>query len=96
MFVVSPTDRWLNAELRNCSASVTVASPYVGMYLGDVVKKLKLDISVTLLTRTLITDFASQASDLEAVYELAKRSGGIFSLSSLHAKVYIVDERTRW
>ncbi len=49
-------------------------------------------MAVTLLTRTLITDFASQASDFEAVCKLAKRSNGLLSLSSLHAKVYVVDQ----
>ena len=57
------------------------------------VSKLVESVSVTILTRTLLTDFASGASDLEAVCTLAQRSGGILSLSSLHAKVYVVDER---
>jgi hypothetical protein len=92
MIVISPTDRWMKAALLDCSASLVVSSPYVGAYFSEAVANLRESISITLLTRTLITDFASYASDLEAVYQLAKRSGGVFSLSSLHAKVYIVDQ----
>lgn len=93
MIVISPTDRWMKAALLDCAASLVVSSPYVGAYFTASVANLRESVSVTLLTRTLITDFASHASDLEAVYQLAKRSGGVFSLSSLHAKVYIVDQR---
>lgn len=92
MIVISPTDRWMKAALLDCSASLVVSSPYVGAYFAATVANLSESVSVSLLTRTLITDFASYASDLEAVYQLAKRSGGVFSLSSLHAKVYIVDQ----
>jgi hypothetical protein len=93
MIVVSPTDRWLKAALRNCSHSLAVSSPYVGDYLRDAVSDLDGKISVTLLTRTLLTDFASNASDLHALRALAARTGGILSLSLLHAKVYIIDRR---
>jgi hypothetical protein len=93
MIVVSPTDRWLKAALGNCSHSLAVSSPYVGDYLRDAVSNLDGKISVTILTRTLLTDFASNASDLRALRALAARTGGILSLSSLHAKVYIIDRR---
>ncbi|MGI9086971.1 MAG: phospholipase D-like domain-containing protein [Chthoniobacterales bacterium] len=93
MIVVSPTDRWLKAALEDCSSSLAVSSPYVGRYLNSVVSRLDEKISVTLLTRTLLSDFASNASDFEAVHALAVRSGGVLSLSSLHAKVYIVDQK---
>ena len=93
MIVVSPTDRWLTAAFKECSSSLAVASPYVGAYLNQALRNLRKDISVTLLTRTRLADFATNASDLEAVYQVAKRSGGVFSLSLLHAKVYIIDQR---
>ena len=38
-------------------------------------------------------DFASKASNLEALRALAERTGGILSLSSLHAKVYVIDNK---
>ncbi|MDQ2867900.1 MAG: phospholipase D-like domain-containing protein [Verrucomicrobiota bacterium] len=50
-------------------------------------------MSVTLITRTLLGDFAVGASDLDAVCNVAERSGGVLSLSSLHAKVYVIDKR---
>ena len=57
------------------------------------VSQLNEEISITLLTRTLLVDFASKASDLKALRALAERAGGILSLSSLHAKVYLIDNK---
>jgi phosphatidylserine/phosphatidylglycerophosphate/cardiolipin synthase-like enzyme len=93
MIVVTPTDKWLKTTLTECNKSFSVSSPYVGTYLREVVSKLDGDISVTLLTRTILADFASNASDLGAVRALASRTGGILSLSSLHAKVYVIDSK---
>jgi hypothetical protein len=70
MIVVSPTDRWLKTALDNCSSSLAVSSPYVGKYLCDAVSQLGPKVAVTLLTRTLLGDFASNASDLEAAASL--------------------------
>lgn len=93
MIVISPTHAWLSVSLRGCKESFVVSSPYVGAYLRDAVSTLDREITIRLLTRTLLTDFASSASDLEAVQVLAQRTNGILSLSSLHAKVYVVDDR---
>lgn len=93
MIIVSPTDRWLKAALADCRRSFTVASPYVGGYLSKAVGSLEDRVAVTLLTRTLLTDFASRASDLESVISVANRAGSVLSLSSLHAKVYVLDVR---
>lgn len=92
MIVISPTHHWMKSALLDCSTTLVVSSPYVGGFLHNAVSTLSGKIAVTLLTRTLLTDFASNASDLEAVRHLAERSGGVLSLSSLHAKVYVVDE----
>jgi hypothetical protein len=93
MVITSPTDRWFRDALAGKPRSLSVASPYVGSYLSSIVVRLGSGVRVTLLTRTLLTDFASKASDLEAVAIIAKKAGRILSLSSLHAKVYVLDER---
>src|SRR5437870_4298315 len=92
MIVVSPTDRWFRSALLQCSSSLHVASPFVGKYLSERIESLPLGIPTILLTRTLLTDFASSASDLDAVCSIARRTGHIFSLNSLHAKVYVIDK----
>lgn len=91
MIVTTPTDLWIREALQSCKGSLAVSSPYVGGYFSTLTSRLAPSVSFTLLTRTLLTDFASGASDLEAVWKIAKRSGGILSLSSLHAKVYVID-----
>jgi hypothetical protein len=93
MIVISPSDTWLKEALADCTKSFSVASPYVGAYLRDAVSKLDEEITMTLLTRTLLTDFASSASNLEAAHSLAQRAQGVLSLSSLHAKVFVIDDR---
>lgn len=93
MIITSPTDEWLTGALAVCRKSLYVASPYVGKYFSAAVSRLPREIQVVFLTRTLLTDFASGASDLEAVTAIAERAGSVLSLSSLHAKVYVVDQR---
>jgi hypothetical protein len=93
MIVVTPTDKWLKSALSEYNKSFSVSSPYVGAYLREVVSNLNGNVSITLLTRTLLADFASNASDLDAMSALAVRAGGILSLSSLHAKVYAIDSK---
>jgi phosphatidylserine/phosphatidylglycerophosphate/cardiolipin synthase-like enzyme len=93
MIVTSPTDDWLIRAIEGCRDSFSVSSPYVGKYLSDVVSQLDGTVSVTLLTRTTLADFASRASDLNAVCSLARRAGSILSLSALHAKVYVVGKK---
>lgn len=93
MFVVSPTDQWLREAFAGSTKAVRISSPFVGTYLRDRILELHDSIEVTLLTRTLIADFASHASDFDAVCSIAERTGGVLSLDSLHAKVYVVDEK---
>jgi hypothetical protein len=93
MIVISPTHNWLIRALEECTDSLSVSSPYVGSYLSKTVSQLDTGVALTLLTRTTLADFASHASDLDAVRALASRAGGILSLSSLHAKVYVVGKK---
>jgi hypothetical protein len=93
MIIISPTHQWISKSLRGCKHSLAVSSPYVSAYLRDQVANLDEEIDVRVLTRTLVTDFASGASDLEALCALATRTSGVLSLSSLHAKVYVIDNR---
>ncbi len=92
MIVVSPTDVWMAAAMEACKNSLVVSSPYVGAYLAKAIDDLDETVSVTLLTRTTLTDFASNSSDFDAVCDIARRSKGVLSLSALHAKVYVFDQ----
>ena len=93
MIVVSPTDRWIRKAFGECRRELRVASPFVGGYLRDRIDELTSNVQVTLLTRTLLSDFAGRASDLDAVCAIAAKASQVLSLNSLHAKVYIVDHR---
>src|SRR5438067_617862 len=93
MIITSPTDRWVKQGIADCRKLFSVSSPYIGSYLSALVTHLPSDVRLTVLTRTTLADFATQSSDLNAVTKLAERAGGILSLSSLHAKVYIFDNR---
>ncbi len=93
MIVVSPSDTWLKEAVADCTKSFSVASPYIGSYLATLAKRLEHGVQLTVLTRTVLSEFATRSSDLDAVIKLARRAGGVLSLSSLHAKTYIVDDR---
>ena len=93
MIVVSPTDPWIRKTFGECRSALRVASPFVGGYLRDRIEELPTKVQVTLLTRTLLSDFAGRASDLDAVCAIAAKANQVLSLNSLHAKVYIVDDR---
>lgn len=93
MIVISPSDTWLKEAVGDCTKSFSVSSPYIGSYLATLAKRLDQDVQLTVLTRTVLAEFASRSSDLDAVIKLAERAGGVLSLSSLHAKTYIVDDR---
>ena len=91
-FVTTPTEDWLRSELGRCKAQLLISSPYVGGWLPNL--SLTLDDSVrrVLLTRTDLRDFASGASDLNALCTLAATGTEIISSHRLHAKVYVIDE----
>ena len=68
-----------------------VGSPYVNdgiIELNDMVSKA---VSRTLITRTDLRDFATRSSNLDTLCTLARDGVAIYSLSHLHAKMYIFD-----
>src|ERR1700692_259161 len=91
MIVISPSDTWFKQAVADCRKSFSVSSPFIGSYLTKLAKRLDENVQLTVLTRTVLAEFASRSSDLEAVISLAEHAGGVLSLSSLHAKTYIID-----
>lgn len=91
-FVTTPTEEWLRAELLQCKVQFLVSSPYVGEWLSNIYRSLSIEVRKLLLTRTDLRDFASGASDLEAVCNLAFNGTEVMSSHRLHAKVYVVDD----
>ena len=91
-FVITPTEDWLKLELSRCEARLLVSSPYITAWLPNLHKKLGTTIQRVLPTRTDLRDFASGASDLDAVCNLARAHTKVISSNRLHAKVYVIDE----
>jgi len=91
-FVTTPTDDWLKSELEGCKEQLLISSPYVGGWLPKLNRSLTGSVRRVLLTRTDLRDFASGASDLEAVCTLAEEGTKIISSHRLHAKVYVIDD----
>lgn len=91
-FITTPTDDWLKSEVAKCKSQLLVSSPYVGSWLPLLNQNLAPGIRKVLLTRADLRDFASGASDLEAVCTLADQQTEILSSDRLHAKVYVIDE----
>lgn len=93
-FVTTPTCEWLESEIAGCKEKFLVASPYVGSYLPSLAKQLSKKVRQVLVTRTDLRDFAKGASDIDAVCDVARLGMEVKSLPRLHAKVYIIDNRS--
>ena len=92
-FVITPTAEWLTKETKRCESRLLVSSPYVGNWLSTLIKSLSPSVHRMVLTRTDLRDFASGASDLDAVCAAAECGAEIHSASRLHAKVYVIDRK---
>jgi hypothetical protein len=90
-FVTTPTEEWLKGALVRCKSQLLISSPYIGGWLPKLHRALPTTIRRVLLTRADMRDFASGASDLEAVCTLAGDGTEIISAHRLHAKVYVID-----
>ncbi len=93
-FVTTPTHDWLEQQIARCRERFLVASPYVGSYLPGLTMRLREDVRQVLVTRTDLRDFAKGASDIDAVCDIARLGARVMSLPRLHAKVYVIDNRS--
>ncbi len=91
-FITTPTEDWLNTAIADCSDRFLVSSPYVSGWLPKLSSRLPSNVRRLVLTRTDLRDFASGASDLESLCNLAESGSSILSCNRLHAKVYVIDE----
>ena len=92
--IVTPSAGWLERATDGCRKTIDVSSPFVGNALCDLLAKAHSSVGVTLLTRTRLVDFASGASDINAVATVAAREGSVLGLDRLHAKIYVFDEKS--
>lgn len=91
--VTTPTFDWLAENATRCCRRLLIASPFVNSGIIDVVALLPPLVDTTLITRTDLRDFAIGASSLGTLCTLARNGVGVRSLSSLHAKMYIFDDK---
>ncbi|GIW23838.1 phospholipase D-like domain-containing protein [Meiothermus sp.] len=85
------TESWIREGVLGAKESVLVAAPYVGKILRDLLLMRSHSLPTTLITSLRIGDVLGGASDLQAIYELSQNQVRVQSISSLHAKVYMVD-----
>ncbi len=89
--VTTPTFDWLSQHAKACSSRILVGSPYVNDGIANLTNLASKKVSLTLVTRTDLRDFALGASSLDTLCNLARDGVAIRSLSHFHAKVYIFD-----
>ncbi len=90
--VTTPTFDWLSKRARACRSRMLIASPYVNDGIMELTDLAPQDVTRTLITRTDLRDFAMRASSLETLCTLARDGVSVYSLSRLHAKMYIFDD----
>jgi hypothetical protein len=92
--VVTPTLKWLKVQMSQCSSSVTIASPFVNDGIMRFAEISNPKFKRTLITRVKARDFAFGASNLQTLCNLSNNGWSLFSLPSIHAKIYIFDNVT--
>ena len=90
--VSTPTIGWLAQHALGCSSRMLAGSPFVNNGIFELTKRVSPEVPRVLVTRTDLRDFAIGASDLKTLCTLARDGVEIYSLSDLHAKMYIFDE----
>lgn len=92
--VPTPTFDWLDRQLQGCTTRFLVASPFVGSILTDMTAGLAANVEKRLVTRTDVRYFAAGASSAKALCDMAANSVSVNRLAGLHAKVYVVDDKS--
>ena len=90
--VTTPTFVWLAEYTKSCNSRILIGSPFVNDGIISLMDLVPKSVSITLVTRTDLRDFATGASNLDTLCTLAKDGVEILSLSNLHAKIYIFDD----
>lgn len=93
---ISPIQPHLASLIENCTSSLTIASPYIKTAAVDWLIKIKPSSlhRIQVLTNLSVENVLSKSLDINALKNLiaAFDETTIFSLPSLHAKVFITDE----
>ncbi len=90
--VTTPTFNWLGEHASACRSRMLICSPYVNDGIIKLTEMVSKDVSRTMVTRTDLRDFAAGSSNLGTLYTLVKGGVTLYSLSALHAKMYIFDD----
>lgn len=74
---------------------IKVCCPYVKSdVLKEVYNNKKDNVQFELITKFKIANFYNEASDLEAIEYIRNRDGDVKAYQSLHAKIYIFDQKS--
>ena len=90
--VITPTFDWLAERARACRSRMLVGSPYVNDGIIRLTEMVAGGVTLTLVTRTDLRDFALGSSSLSTLCTLAGQGVAVHSLHGLHAKMYIFDD----
>ncbi|MDR1849207.1 MAG: phospholipase D-like domain-containing protein [Zoogloeaceae bacterium] len=73
---------------------IKLCAPYVkSNVMAELLKNKRPDASIDLITKVNWNDYRSGVSDLESLEKTLAHNGRVFNWSSLHAKIYIFDDR---
>ncbi len=92
--ITTPTFDWLAEQAMACKSRMLIGSPYVNDGITDLTNLVPGKVSRTLITRMDLRNFAVGASNLDTLCALAQDGIRIRSLSNLHAKIYIFDDKS--
>ena len=82
------------AMVSDCEKEIKLCSPYVKeTIIREIIKQKKVNVKLCLITAIVTGNFVASSSDLAALKILKEHNTEIYNHQSLHAKIYIFDDK---
>ncbi len=92
--IKNPFQEQLLKETKLSSSNIILCAPYVKKELvTKIIENKSKSTNLILITKISLVNFASNASDIEAIEKIIQTNNKAFNKSNLHAKIYLFDQR---
>ncbi len=94
VLIKNPFQENLLEEIKISTTNIILCAPYVKQDLiSKILTNKPQNTRLSLITKVSLANFASKASDIEAIEKVITNNNKAFNKSDLHAKIYFFDER---
>ncbi|MGL4950130.1 MAG: phospholipase D family protein [Anaeroplasmataceae bacterium] len=90
--VKTPTANVLYSLIQSSNNEVVLCAPYIkNNIVSDILKHIKEDVELTVITSSNFANFLQKSSDIEAIELLIDNNVKVMNYQHLHAKIYLFD-----